>query len=675
MPESNALLFQQALPISQTRPIRVLGIDLGTTNCTAAEISRDPSDVKNPVSPEFLDIPQPTLEGSEYSNTLLPSVLALHQGRIYIGEGARRLRAKCGEPDSDVIPEKTIFWEEKNFMGVPRTLHKAPKGYQSAKEIVGHIVGYLYQTALDEDERPPDKIVVTVPASFQVAQRRDTLLACELAGLDIEPGDLLDEPIAAFLHFLSSHIGTLRLGHPGQSLNCLIFDFGGGTCDTAIFRVRVPHAGESLEAASLAVSRYHKLGGGDIDKAIVYEILIPQLINQNKLSSLDLDFDTKKYALEPALLSIAEMLKIGVCREIDRLDQLGTQRDPAEIIKTYPGRIECPLPDGLDLPFDTPSLSADQLAQVLSPFLDTDIPYHTETEYRWTCSVFVPLQDALFRAGLSEQNIDFCLLAGGSSLIPQVRQALGRFFKETQVHALPETDMQTVIAGGACLHAFMLQTLGRSLIQPCSAEPIFIQTESGPQNMIPARAWLPYPGTGEAAENTTLVVPETHVTEPLLLRIELLDGQGRILGRQAWEIEPPVNKGEAIALQYAMDANQNLNLQLRLPGKPENRICELELENPATCLVNPHSKRQEIVELEEAMRTQAIPPDKQSETAFRIADLYQEIGHREKSVSLYQWLLRIQGPNAFLLNKIGMLYGEIGDYTREEKYYLEAERY
>ena len=73
----------------------------------------------------------------------------------------------------------------------------------------------------------------------------------------------------------------------------------------------------------LEQNRNHRLGGGDIDAAIVHEVLIPQLARENALGPFDLTFEDKKKVLEPALLGLAEALKISLCTEVARLEQFG----------------------------------------------------------------------------------------------------------------------------------------------------------------------------------------------------------------------------------------------------------------------------------------------------------------------------------------------------------------
>jgi len=259
------------------RPVRVLGVDLGTTNSTVAEKICSPGEMPS-TKVRCLEINQRT-SGGIYTHVTVPSVVALHEGRVWVGEGAKRLRGRRG-----LEIYRNIFWECKNHMGIRRTYHKAPPGFQTAREICEQVLRFLYETAKGQNQTPINRVVVTVPASFQAAQRIDTLEAAKLAGLEISGRDLLDEPIAAFLDYLFTNSVTC-LGNAGESKTLIVFDFGGETCDAAVFRITIPHRMESLKVVPLLVSRYHRLGGGDIDAAIVHEVFIPQIREQNNLSN------------------------------------------------------------------------------------------------------------------------------------------------------------------------------------------------------------------------------------------------------------------------------------------------------------------------------------------------------------------------------------------------------
>ena len=195
--------------------------------------------------------------GGLYTHTLVPSIVAFHEGKWYVGEGARELHPRLKE--FGLVRNKDIFWDCKNDIGVRRTYHKAPEGFRSASDIGGHVLKSLMDAALTDESMPVETIVVTVPASFQVAQRVDTRKAAEIAGIRIMEGALLDEPVAAFLDYCWTHKEQMEVSSPRK---LAVFDFGGGTCDVAVFQLLPPGSGQPFGIAPLAVSRYHRLGGG-----------------------------------------------------------------------------------------------------------------------------------------------------------------------------------------------------------------------------------------------------------------------------------------------------------------------------------------------------------------------------------------------------------------------------
>ena len=653
-----------------TQPLRVIGIDLGTTNSTIAEILWTPGDADAP-KVRCLEVEQPTREGP-YTHTLVPAVVAHHGGKLYVGEGAKNLRARIADFKLELY--KNIFWDCKNHIGIRRTYHKAPAGFQSAKAIAGHVLHFLKTAAETENETPITRTVVTVPASFQAAQRQDTVDAAALAGLELAEGELLDEPIAAFLDYVCSH-GPEVFGDLTEPRHLLVFDFGGGTCDVALFQLLPPQPGRLFHVAPLTVSRYHRLGGGDLDRAIAVEVLIPQLLEQNNLKPNALDFTAKDKFVIPALLGVAEALKIGLCREIARLKKFGHYADKrATLVKKNPGVYDCTLPDKTVLRLQSPTLSAVQFDELLQPFLDRELLYARETEYRMTCSIFAPLVDALDRAGLSHDDIDLCLLVGGSSLIPQVIDAVTDYFPTARILQFADSDAtQTAVARGAAWQALALALYDQGVIQPVTSDSLAIQTHSGPVELIASGVALPYPPDGGWAVNHRLVVPQTSIDRTIPLRVEVHDSSERVLMRRIWEIKAPVIQGSPLLLRYRMDANQVLHVRLSLPHDPQQEFQD-KIENPLTHVVNPNATREKIDDLEEQMRTKAIPAAQQPATVQQIALLYADLGQRERAIDLLASLLLRSGPDLNILNRMGIISGEMGDTERQEKYYREAAR-
>lgn len=651
-----------------TMPIRVVGIDLGTTNSTTSEIVFDPGQ-PDEILVRTLNLDQETRQGT-YTHMLVPSVVAIHDKKVFVGEGAKRLRA-----DPKLEKYRNIFYECKNDIGNKRTYHRASEGYRSASEIGGKVLKFLRDAALAEDSRPIERLVVTVPASYQAAQRFDTVQAAKLAEMDLEPGALLDEPVAAFLDYLFTK-GQELTDQLAKPHNLVVFDFGGGTCDVAVFRLEKTADGP-LQVATLGVSRYHRLGGGDIDAAVVHEVLVPQLREQNGLSQFDLSFMDRKKIIEPALLSIAEQLKIGLCDEIRRRQAFGTydSADADTVIKSVPGSYFITLGER-KLELKSPKLNAAELEQLLLPFLDTDFLYARETEYRMTCSIFAPLRDAIDRSGLTTRQVDLCLAVGGSSLIPSVMEELDRFFPNARVLTYQDREsVKTCVSRGAALHALALALHGQGLIQQVCHDGIAIRTETGLRSLIPQGAKLPFPADGTFAKCTALGVPESASEgKACVLRLDLLaNADERCLYSSVWQIEGPIRKGAALSLEYRLNENLVLELKMTRADGGDGQPFSDSIDKPLTNVVNPQSKRVRALEIEEELKTGGGPLTQKLEMMTELANVYAELGQSEKAIDILKNVMqRKAAPDVVLLNRIALWCANIGDDERAEKFYGEA---
>ena len=485
--------------------------------------------------------------------------------------------------------------------------------------------------------------------------------------------------MAAFLDYLLTRPDEMKgLIKGGKHL--LVFDFGGGTCDVAVFRITQNPRDVGPAIAPLAASRYHRLGGGDIDRAILHEVLIPQVLRQNELGPHDLSYEDKKNAVEPALLGVAEALKIGLCREIARLRSFGWLKAKAasKAMSTQPG-VHAFRVGSRELKLRSPTLTAEEFSSLLEPFLDRDLLYARETEYRLTCSIFAPLQDALDRSRLEPDSIDLCLLVGGSSLIPQVEDALNAFLPKAKLLKHDDPDAaQTAVARGAAYHALALALFGRSIFHLVAQERIAIRTAGGSYELVARGAAIPFPSADTRVETTDLVVPETSLMEPVDLRVELLggdEGSERVLFSAVWAVRPPVNRGQRLRLRCRMDENQILELQLGLADDPDALPFEARIENPITNVVNPNAIRDRIQKTEEDIRIGSVPKEQVPDKVVEVARDYAEINQHEKAISYLKRALRMKGaPDGHVLNLLGVYSGERKDWIQEEKYYLETAR-
>src|SRR5208337_5605022 len=137
------------------------------------------------------------------------------------------------------------------------------------------------------------EITVTVPASFDAAAQRLTLVAAFEAGFP-ETVRLLEEPQAAFYCWLEQHDFaadlTGRLTNDGDGTHhVLVVDIGGGTSDFSLFELRSQTGGSAPRIKREAVGDNILLGGDNVDLAIAY-LVEPRLTGERgKLSGTEWD--------------------------------------------------------------------------------------------------------------------------------------------------------------------------------------------------------------------------------------------------------------------------------------------------------------------------------------------------------------------------------------------------
>jgi len=664
------ILSNRGLADNRPRFGRVVGIDLGTTNSTAAEIKIDGSAVGMP-NPRCLPITQPT-GMSIHTHVLVPSVVALDQGVEFVGEGAKRLISKVGS--RGMKQNRDIFWECKNDIGLRRTYHLAPEGYRSAREIGGKVLSFIREAADAIEGAPILRTVVTVPASFEASQRVDTLKAAALAGIELGRGDLLDEPVAAFLDYILSYPERLK-DRLLTGSKLVVFDFGGGTCDVAIFELKPSDAG--IDISARAVSRYHRLGGGDIDRAIVHEVLIPQLFNENGLGPHDLGYEEKRIFLEPALLAVAEALKIQLCGKITDLKNFAHYEgsDLSKVVAQQHAPPPIAVADRI-FTLSEPRMTAKDFEKVLAPFIDRDLLCARETEYYLTNSIFTPLADALGRANLDPSVISLVLMVGGSSLIPQIQDAVRAYLSSATLLAHDETQrLQTTVARGAAYHAYTIEVFGKPLFRAVAHDSICVRSSSGVHELV--RRGEPLASSKDESWRAFdgLAIGSTQLLAETVLRLELLAGdEGRLLYRDLWHVPPPVSAGDKLRMEYRFNQNQVFEFRMFLTERPQHRISH-EIENPLTHVVNPQSMRLKIEEIEEDIRTRAVPAGEMPDKVVELAKLYAELGQHERAIGFLKKALQMRGrADGYILNLLGIHCGHIGDHARQALFYREAAR-
>ena len=262
----------------------IIGIDLGTTNCAVSYVDLLKDESERP-SIEIFSVPQLTGPGEIFELKLLPSFLYMpgeHEitrdalnlpwstdGGNLVGAFARDQGA--GVPGRMVSSAKSWLCHGR----VDRRSPILPWGAgeeQPKLSPVAATAAYLkhikdawnHSRARDEDERlERQRVVITVPASFDEVARDLTLEAARQAG--IKRLTLLEEPLAAFYTWLFMNEGAWNeLIQPGALV--LVCDVGGGTTDFTLIALRDKKGKPGFER--IAVGDHLILGGDNMDLAL-----------------------------------------------------------------------------------------------------------------------------------------------------------------------------------------------------------------------------------------------------------------------------------------------------------------------------------------------------------------------------------------------------------------------
>jgi len=663
------LLEQLSSHSTNLAPCRVIGIDLGTTNSTVAQVRLPLSESSTAeFACECVPLEQATQMGP-FTGALIPSVVAIDTaGMVWIGEGAKRMRA---EPQKHGLSlEKNLFYETKNDIGLQKRYLRAGEDFDHARKIASHLLKFLMDGERQASGSPPGRTVVTVPASFQINQRADTLAAAQQAGLPVSDLDLLDEPVAALTDYLFTYAGEEVWDKPQ---NVVVFDFGGGTCDVFVARLSPSHSGSAFAIETRSVSRYHRLGGGDFDTAIIHSVLIPQLLKDNSLTARHFEWTDRKKIIEPALRGCAEALKEGLCREIAQLHLHGRywDADKTQIVaRQAPTRVTV---SGKDYVLANPEISAARWEEILQPYLDLEMMHARETDYTLALSVFAPLTDALERAKLRANDVDLVLLAGGSSLVPQIQWAIESFFDQSRVIHFPDgTSAQTAIARGAAWTAAWLETFQQPLVSPVVSQTIALRVQGRePIPLVQAGTSIPFPSDGDFEMVTGLALPKKFSGT---LRIEVVTlPEEHIVLNLPVEFDPKEG-GEALNFEFRFSSGRSFDCAVALRKRPDDRR-EIKAENPLINVSNPGATRVEIEQIEEELRDAGGLSARDRDKLMRLAELYRELRMLEKACEVLKGASRAVGrPDAEILNRLAMYYDESGDYNRMESHYAEAAR-
>lgn len=376
--------------------VKVVGIDLGTTNSVVAAIEGGQPSVI--INAEGLRT-TPSIVAYTKKQELLVGQIAKRQAVINpentFFSVKRFIGSKEGEisADSKQLPYKVTHDSNDNIKIKCPALGKE----FSPEEISAQVLRKLINDATIYLGQEVTQAVITVPAYFNDSQRQATMDAGKIAGVEVLR--IINEPTAASLAY-----GLDKKDNE----TILVFDLGGGTFDVSILEV-----GDGIFEV-LSTAGDTNLGGDDFDK-----VLVNWLINDfNAKEGIDLSTDIQ--ALQ-RLTEAAEKAKM----ELSTIEKTTISLPFITADKTGPKHIEKDLTRNI---FE--SLCADLINR---------------------CSV--PVEKALNDARLETSDINEVVLVGGSTRIPAIQKLV-----ESLTNKKPNQSVNPdeVVAIGAAVQAGIL---------------------------------------------------------------------------------------------------------------------------------------------------------------------------------------------------------------------------
>ncbi len=208
-----------------------IGIDLGTTFSATAIFDEKTG--------------QPKIIPDREGNKITPSVIQfLENGEIIVGWEAK---------DAYEAGEYGCVSTFKRGMGKDGMYCTFYGKTYTSVELSAILLRYLKEEVEYVTGQTVDEAVVTVPAYFYHKERKATMAAARMAGLDIR--QIINEPTSAAMNYGAKHWR--------ENAKILVYDLGGGTFDVTLIRMK-----KNGEMESMQTLGNHTLGGKDWDERL-----------------------------------------------------------------------------------------------------------------------------------------------------------------------------------------------------------------------------------------------------------------------------------------------------------------------------------------------------------------------------------------------------------------------
>jgi molecular chaperone DnaK len=528
---------------------KILGIDLGTTNCCVAVVEgATPQVICNREGSRTT----PSIVGFTEDNERLVGQIAKRQAitnPMNTVFAVKRLVGRKFDSDETRHAREVLPYEIVRAPNGDIKIRARGKDY-SPEEISAFILREIKEFSEEALGEEITEAIITVPAYFDDAQRQATRDAGRIAGLEVLR--IFNEPTAASLAY-----GLERKG----SEVVAVYDLGGGTFDISILEL-----GDGIyEVRATAGDTY--LGGEDFDKKIMDWLLS----DFERSTGIDL-----------------------------RQDRMALQR-----LKEAAEKAKCELSTALESTITLPFISADAsgpkhinrtLTRSRFESLVADLIDRTAT----------PCLDALKAAGLKASDVDQVIVVGGQTRTPRVQQIVAELFGREPNR---EINPDEVVAIGAAIQGGVLKgEIKDVVLLDVTPLSLGIETHGGVfEKLIERNSTIPTKNT----KVFTTVGDNQSVVEIHVLQGEReVAGENKSLGRFELVGIPAAPRGvPQIEVSFAIDSNGIVNVSARdlATGKaqgiqinPAGGLSQVEIDriiNEASAFAEADRQRRELTQI------------------------------------------------------------------------------
>ena len=645
-----------------------VGIDFGTSTTVVSIATKENGEEKIKTLP--IKLTQILEDGTIYQSEKLPSVIAWYNGKLLVGEGASNLKYTLTKGKNIWFSFKMEIGEDlgaKYYNSEVSTMEGVK--IRNPKDCVR--VFFMYLNILIKkyckENGFSDNILyaVSIPASFEANQRKDLIEALESNGMNISKQSLIDEPNAAFISYIHDSEDSEKplLISPHYNSKVLVFDFGGGTCDISI--LEIGKSSNGLYSKNVAISKFTKLGGDDIDRYITYKYIMPRFFEANNVSEDDFRTKERQY-IAMQLYKVSERLKILLCKKIS--NQMYKLEIP-DYVKSSSDKETITIQVSVETKKGILSqsefyLSIKELVKVMSVFMKSSrIPTSIKGQEEYN-NIFVPIESAIKKANVCKFEIDYVLLIGGSAQNPFIQETLKNYFDDSEI--LVPQDLQTHVSKGAAIHSLLMNGMNRCIIQPITSEPIFVITKDATNKvLIPAGTTIPC---------DTVVIDDLMPTKDHQEVIELPICVGSI-NKMLFNLKITRDGGflttAQVTLALEITADKLLLAKAQCMGvscmvEPQNPFANKELSTEERIVL--HAEREANIATE---RNGGIPT---KNCLITLRKAYEDAGNDFKAAETLEQQNELY-PNPEDYNLIGVYYNNSGNIDKAIEFYEKALEY